>query len=70
MAADEPNTASEAKPYVLYRVGPNDAIIERIAEAESVEDLFKAHRRHPPRHEYALPDVIGRRNPVAHRDRS
>ena len=33
MAADEPNTASEAKPYVLYRVGPNDAIIERIAEA-------------------------------------
>jgi hypothetical protein len=37
---DEPT-----KPYVLYRVGANDEIIERIAEGDSVEDLFKAHRR-------------------------
>jgi hypothetical protein len=34
-----------AKPYVLYRIGANDEIIERIAEGDSVEDLYKAHRR-------------------------
>lgn len=33
------------KPYVLCRIGENDEIIERLAEGESVEDLFKAHRR-------------------------
>ena len=33
------------KLYVLYRVGANDGIIEPIAEGDSVEDLFKAHRR-------------------------
>ena len=46
MATDELKTASEpAKPYVLYWVGPNDEIIECIAAGNSVEDLFKAHRR-------------------------
>jgi hypothetical protein len=33
------------KPYVLCRIGENDETIERLAEGESVEDLFKAHRR-------------------------
>jgi hypothetical protein len=45
MATDEVKTEGErTKPYVLYRVGANDEIIERIAEADSVEDLFKAQR--------------------------
>jgi hypothetical protein len=43
---DELKTEGEqTKPYVLYRVGANNELIERIAEAESVEDLFKAQRR-------------------------
>jgi hypothetical protein len=33
------------KPYILCRIGENDEIIERLAKGESVEDLFKAHRR-------------------------
>ena len=33
------------KPYVLYRTGANEEIIECIADGDSVEDLFKAHRR-------------------------
>jgi hypothetical protein len=46
LATDEPKTEGEpTKPYVLYRVGANDEIIERIAEGDSVEDLFKVHRR-------------------------
>ena len=46
MATDELKTEGEpTKPYVLYRVGANDEIIERIAEGDSVEDLFKLHRR-------------------------
>jgi len=46
MAPDELKTEGEpTKPYVLYRVGANDEIIERIAEGDSVEDLFKAQRR-------------------------
>ena len=46
MATDEVKTEGEpTKPYILYRVGANDEIIERIAEADSVEDLFKAQRR-------------------------
>jgi hypothetical protein len=46
MATDELKTEGEPmKLYVLYRVGANDGIIEPIAEGDSVEDLFKAHRR-------------------------
>jgi hypothetical protein len=46
LATDELKTEAEpTKPYVLYRVGANDEIIERIAEGDSVEDLFKVHRR-------------------------
>jgi hypothetical protein len=46
MATDELKTEREpTKPYILYRVGANDEIIERIAEGDFVEDLFKAHRR-------------------------
>jgi hypothetical protein len=46
LATDELKTEGEpTKPYVLYRVGANDEIIERIAEGDSVEDLFKVHRR-------------------------
>jgi hypothetical protein len=33
------------KTYVLCRIGENDEIIECLAEGESAEDLFKAHRR-------------------------
>ena len=37
MAADEVKTEGEpTKRYVLYRVGANDEIIERIAEGDSV----------------------------------
>ena len=48
MATDGPFKKMEGeltKPYVLCRIGENDEIIERLAEGESVEDLFKAHRR-------------------------
>jgi hypothetical protein len=46
MATDELKTEGEPmKPYVLYRVGANNEIIERIAEGDSVEEVFKAHRR-------------------------
>jgi hypothetical protein len=45
MAMDGPFKKMEGeltKPYVLCRIGENDEIIERLAEGESVEDLFKA----------------------------
>ena len=48
MATDGPFKKMEAeltKPYILCRIGENDEIIEHLAEGESVEDLFKAHRR-------------------------
>jgi hypothetical protein len=46
MATDELKSEGEpVKPYVLYRVGAYDEIIVPIAEGNSVEDLFKAHRR-------------------------
>ena len=48
MATDGPFKKMEGeltKPYVLCRIGENDEIIEHLAEGESVEDLFKAHRR-------------------------
>jgi hypothetical protein len=46
MATDELKTEGEpTKPYVLYRIDANDGIIEPIAEGDSVEDLFKPHRR-------------------------
>ena len=44
LATDELKTEGEPKPYVLYRVGADDEIIERVAEGDSVEDLFKVHR--------------------------
>jgi hypothetical protein len=45
MATDERKTEGEpTKLYVLYRVCANGEIIERIAEGDFVEDLFKAHR--------------------------
>jgi hypothetical protein len=33
------------KPYVLYGVGLNDEIIQRVAEANSLEELDKVRRR-------------------------
>jgi len=45
LATDKVKTEGEPKPYVLYRVGANDEIIERLAEGDSVEDLFKVRRR-------------------------
>ena len=47
MVRDEPfkMEGGAVKPYVLYRIGANDEIIERIAEGDFKEDLFKAHRR-------------------------
>jgi hypothetical protein len=46
MATDELKTEGEpTKPYVLYRVGGNERIMERIVDGHSVEDLFKEHRR-------------------------
>ncbi len=46
MAPDELKTEDEpTKPYVLYRIGANNELIERIAEGGSIEDLSNAQRR-------------------------
>jgi hypothetical protein len=48
MAADGLSKKAEGeltKPYVLCRIGENDEIIEHLAQGDSIEELFKAHRR-------------------------
>jgi hypothetical protein len=33
------------KPYKLYRVGPDDEIVQLVAEADSRQELSKLHKR-------------------------
>jgi hypothetical protein len=45
MTTDDGIEGEPMKPYVLYRIGLQDEIIERVADADSLEELSKLRRR-------------------------
>jgi hypothetical protein len=42
-----PIEGERSKPYQLYRTGLDGELIERIAEADTREELWQVHKRRP-----------------------
>jgi hypothetical protein len=42
---DTPESSQPIKPFRLYRVGLNDALIMLVAQADSRRELWKVHHR-------------------------